>query len=848
MKNNNYFPFNKLAAARLFVIIGGLFLFNLSAFSQNERTKVTTVVDSETDEPLFSATVVNQREITLSNFTDGNGKVEIIGNPNDTIEFSYLGYETRKFRFADIPTKIELKSTSYGLDLVVVISVNKFAERLQDVPAPVEVITAKDIKFKDPQSSAGMLENLGSVYVQRSQAGGGSPVVRGFEANKVLLVIDGVRMNNAIYRSGHLQNVITIDNSMLERSEVVFGPAAVMYGSDALGGVMSFYTKEIKLQDVGKFGPVKERNANFRVSTANFEKKFHYDHMVGKKKWGSLTSISVADYGDTRSGANGDPDYPGFGDRISYTERIDGKDSIIINPNPRIQVQTGYSQVDLLQKFKFQPSDSFKFHINLQYSHSTDIPRYDALTENTGTDTLADGTMYEIPRYAEWNYGPQKRLFSSLRAEIIRNANPFFHRASITAAFQKIDEDRITRIFEKDVRHVQQENVNVYSINADFSKRFDGTDKRLLYGAEFVYNTVNSEAGRFDADSSTYLGVDRTRYPNGGSRMTNVAGYMNYRYKIKKNINFIFGARYTFTSLFAEFLGNADNLPFETIESAEPEATGSIALAWETPTKWNIGSVISTAFRAPNVDDVGKIRVNNDFVLIPTDDLDPERTVNFELSIYKFLSKKRPSFSEKKDTPLSKTKVGATAYYSYLTKVIVRGASELNGDSLLAINGVDLRIQTNQNVGRGYIYGWNAYLYYDFDDKWQFKTTLTYTKGLNLTDNVPLGHIPPIYGMTSLSFQAPSQAFRIEFAARYNGSKRLNEYAPGGVDNQEYATENGTPAWVVYNVYSSVRLNKNWDLNLSCENIFDTHYRPFASGVSSPGINFIASLRYNFTR
>ena len=104
------------------------------------------------------------------------------------------------------------------------------------------MIKQKDIKFLSQPTSAELLQSSGQVLVQKSQLGGGSPILRGFEANKVLLVVDGIRMNNAIYRGGHLQNIISIDNSMLEKVEVIYGPGSVVYGSDALGGVIHFHT------------------------------------------------------------------------------------------------------------------------------------------------------------------------------------------------------------------------------------------------------------------------------------------------------------------------------------------------------------------------------------------------------------------------------------------------------------------------------------------------------------------------------------------------------------------------------------------------------------------------------
>ena len=87
------------------------------------------------------------------------------------------------------------------------------------------------------------------IRLQKSQGGGGSPVLRGFEANRVLLVVDGVRMNNAIYRTGHLQNSITIDPNNIERVEVIFGSSSVGYGSDALGGVVHYYTKSPRINN-----------------------------------------------------------------------------------------------------------------------------------------------------------------------------------------------------------------------------------------------------------------------------------------------------------------------------------------------------------------------------------------------------------------------------------------------------------------------------------------------------------------------------------------------------------------------------------------------------------------------
>jgi hemoglobin/transferrin/lactoferrin receptor protein len=130
----------------------------------------------------------------------------------------------------------------------------------------LKVITAKSLAFDNLPTSADVLQNTGNVLVQKSQLGGGSPCDRGFETNKVLLVVDGIRMNNTIYRAGHLQNIITLDNAAMDKIEILYGPGSVMYGSDALGGVMQFFTKDPVFAPGGE--QASHANAFLRYATA----------------------------------------------------------------------------------------------------------------------------------------------------------------------------------------------------------------------------------------------------------------------------------------------------------------------------------------------------------------------------------------------------------------------------------------------------------------------------------------------------------------------------------------------------------------------------------------------------
>ena len=165
----------------------------------------------------------------------------------------------------------------------------------------------KEIILQNPQTSADLLSQSGKVFVQKSQLGGGSPIIRGFATNRVLLNVDGIRMNNAIFRSGNVQNVISIDPNSIQNTEVILGPGTMIYGSDAIGGVMNFYTFQPMFSETNEpnlFGAVFSR-----WSSANQEKTMHFDVNIGLKKWSFLTSFTLSDYGDLTMGKYGPSDY-----------------------------------------------------------------------------------------------------------------------------------------------------------------------------------------------------------------------------------------------------------------------------------------------------------------------------------------------------------------------------------------------------------------------------------------------------------------------------------------------------------------------------------------------------------
>ena len=690
----------------------------------------------------------------------------------------------------------------------VVISANKFELKKKESPNQIELITAKQIAFQNSPNTANLLEQTGNVFVQRSQAGGGSPVLRGFEASRVLIVMDGVRMNNAIYRAGHLQNVLRIDQSMLERAEVVFGPSSVMYGSDALGGVVHFRSKN------PEFG-VKSFRSYLRHSTAIDEKTGHLDFNIGRKRLAFLTSFTFSDFGDVIQGSKRLAAYPDFGKRLFYVEKQVNADVSIKNNEVNKQVGSAYSQYDFLQKISFQQSEKIKHTLNFQFSNSSNVPRYDRLTE------LRNG----LPRFAEWYYGPEKRLMFAYHLELKNTL--IYDRATVSLAFQDIEESRVSRNFNNANRKSQLEKVNLFSLNADFQKVIKS--QTLTYGLEVVGNDVKSKAHFTNINTNEERKAD-TRYPDGKNTMNTWAIYVADQLKVSDALIVHGGLRYAFTDLSAEFTEKAFfPFPFNEIQQKNNSLTGNLGIVYTPFAKTKFGLLGSSGFRSPNIDDLAKVFDSvPGSLIVPNPDIRPEYSYNGELSLNQQIGKK--------------IRLEGVYFVTSMRNAIVIDDFSLNGERLVMYNGQSSKVLAAQNKAKALIHGWNLNLKADLSKEVVFSSSLNYTKG-SIKDavNTPMDHIPPMFGRTAIKYQ--KNAIQVEVFSIYNGWKKLANYSPSGEDNLIYATKDGMPSWWTLNLRSDYQVNKNVSIQFACENIFDKNYRNFASGISSAGRNFVITVR-----
>jgi|688.fasta_scaffold05400_16 hemoglobin/transferrin/lactoferrin receptor protein len=712
------------------------------------------------------------------------------------------------------------KKDTAVLDLdEVVISFNKWEQNRKEVPNMIEKVNLRDARLRNPQTTADLLGQIGSVFIQKSQLGGGSPMIRGFATNRVLMVVDGVRMNNAIYRSGNLQNIISIDPLTLEGAEVVFGPGSLIYGSDAIGGVMDFHTitpafaESKKLQFKG--------SSTLRYATANKENTFHTDFNLSKGRWAFVSSFTYSKYDDLKMGVHGPASYL----RNEYIERINNIDSTVNNSNPRIQSFSGYEQLNLLQKVRYKLNDHVDMTYSFTYAGTGEAPRYDRLIQYRN-DKL---------RFAEWNYGPMLwRMHSLTIADNKKNA--LYDASRWVIGYQNYAESRIERTRASSTRTIQSESVDATSINWDAQKQIGKGS--FFYGLEYVYNQVGSVGSRTNIITGSTAPF-ASRYPN-NSRWQTSGAYGSYKLNLHKSLTLISGLRFSYNQLNSNFDTTFIKFPYKKASIKDGGLTGNLGLVYRPSDKLQLNANFSTGYRMPNVDDVGKLFESVPGNLtIPNPNLTSEYAWNIEMGIVWKAS--------------DRLKVEFNLFHTWLNNAITLRPYQFDGKDSIVFNGITSRVQALQNVSTATVWGLQTSVHYKIGRDLFIQSFANWINGKETDDirneQVPLRHAAPFYGNTNLRYSR-NKVF-IEFTAMYNGEVSADELAP--VEQAKidiYAKDaNGkpySPSWYTINLRTSYQLDPKTSFTASWENITNQRYRPYSSGIVAAGSNLIFAVRRSF--
>jgi hemoglobin/transferrin/lactoferrin receptor protein len=792
-----------------------VFAFIMPFLSAMPQT--VTVLGAEDDKPVADVAVYNESRTRFC-YTNYAGKASLKDfTDGQTIYFQHFSYERASF------TPDELKKAGWVVKLATktfeveefIVSANRWEEKSDEVPNHISTISLPLVRMQNPQTVADLLTLDGDVFVQKSQLGGGSPMLRGFATNRVLIVIDGVRMNNAIYREGNIQNVISLDPSIIDRTEVIFGPGATMYGSDALGGVMDFHTKRA-LYSTGDSMYYKAEGLA-RYATASDERTFHLDFNAGGRKAAFLTSFSWSDFGHLVMGSWKHPEYL----RNEYQARTASGDTIIMNSNPRRQVATGYSQLNLTNKLRLKAGNHLDLEFANHYSRLSEVPRYDRLIQ------MKNGTL----RYGDWYYGPQIWMMNSASANY-KKTSLLFDDARLIIARQDYQESRHDRNFNNVSLNEQTEKVGIWSVNLDFDKSPSGRKSLIYYGTEYVFNNIRSTADTRNILTDVTLPAG-SRYPNGKNLYNSFALYGGYKYNVSALLTLSAGARYNFVSLYSTIADNSYyNFPFTTIDARNSAVTGALGAVFRPDVKTEISMNLSTGFRAPNLDDLGKVFESAPGVIVvPNPDLKPEYLYNVDLTISREIG----------DFLLAE----ATGFFSYLDDAMVRREFLFNGEPVIVYQGEESAVYAMVNAGYAVVYGAQLNAELNPHRYIRIKSALTITGGHDDAKD-PLRHVPPVFGSTHIIFER--SAIKADLYSVYNGSITYARLAPSERDKAYmYATDDDgnpwSPGWFTLNFKSSFNLGNRLDLSAGVENILDLRYRPYSSGIAAPGRNFIFSVR-----
>ena len=779
-----------------------------------------TFLDAESNIPVNNVSGYNQTQ-RISAVSTQNGRMRFASlNIGDTLIVYHHSYEQQLIVFDSSllgSPVVYLIQRSYDLEPVVVTS-HRFEQKRSETSIQLVSISAQEASFQNPQTTADLLGQTHKVFVQKSQLGGGSPMLRGFAANSVLLVVDGVRMNNAIYRSGNLQNVIALDPNFIEHTEVIFGPSSVIYGSDALGGVMVFNTHQPALAI--ERDRIFNASSFLRYSSAMNEKSAHIRLSAGSRKWASTTGITYTSFGDLRTGSKRNDLYPNHGKRKEYVSWDGTQDRIIDNENVNVMTPSGYEQINIAQKLRFRPNEHADIQYGFHFSTSTNIPRYDRLIE------YRQGRL----RFADWYYGPQKWMMHNLHARIYRNRG-WFDNSKLTLAYQFNEESRYSRNFGNLFRTGRTEHVHAFVLNTDFEKSL-GEETHIYYGMEGLYNRIGSEGSTVNIVTQEQHPAS-TRYPDGENNYGSIAGYGFVRHRFSDLFAANVGIRYSRIFLHSTLIDTTFyRFPFREIDINTGSFNGTLGVILIPTDGIQLNANLSSGFRAPNLDDAGKVFESEPGnVIVPNPDLKPEYAIGGDMGIIY--------------NQIKWLHAEINAFYTHLFDVMVRRDFTYLGNDSIVYNDDLSKVQAIVNSGKGYIYGTSIGFQLTLGPSFHLRSSLTYTYGQEIhpTDTIiPLRHIPPLYGATSLSYN--TGLFRMDASVIYQGAKKREDLDPSERAKTHIYTDKGSLTWFTLNAKAAYQFNRFILVNIGIENIFDRHYWPYASGIPGPGRNVYVSLRF----
>jgi len=557
------------------VLSGLLFLFTLQMKGQEIRG---IVYDAKFDRPLPNVSVLltDSRHGSVSD-KSGNFKISGIKPGNYKLMASMVGYliyekEIEVSSGSILNLNVYLQPTNITLNNEIVITARRAASNEFTTPEAISVVNQQIIEEESPRSVPEALTGTTGVFLQKTNHGGGSPIIRGLIGNQNLLMVDGIRLNNATFRSGPNQYLNTIDPNLVDKMEVVRGSGSVLYGTDALGGVVQVITRNPSFADSGFMAGA---NLYGKMVSENMEKSGRAEVNLASKKIAFLGGYTYHDFGDIVAG-----------DTL-------GKET-----------PTGYTEYSADGKLLVKLPKNNELTIAYQYDRLNNVPRYDKI----------------VSGYSFYHFDPQIRQLGYLKLKTYHK-NKWISQINFTASFNQSDESRkIQKNGQSKIRY-EHDKVNTWGGTMEICS-YPLEDWKIVSGIDYYYDKVIS--GAVEVNNGTES-IKRGLYPN-GSTSASIAVFTSHTFTVQ-NFSFILGGRFNTFDVKAtdEVFGNVDVKPSAVV--------GNASVVYDLKSHINLIGSVYSAFRAPNISDLSSFGTFNYGIEVPNKDLKPEKSLNTEIGI-----------------------------------------------------------------------------------------------------------------------------------------------------------------------------------------------------------------------
>lgn len=654
----------------------------------------------------------------------------------------------------------------------------------------------------------------------------GTSIFQGLQSQKVLLAIDGIRLNDEIHKNGKIEGLLNFDNTMTQSIRQIHGPGFTIYSTDATGGVINYFTQNPPTSPDLTLNSKLQLNAKYETATNSFINNIKTT--ITTAKFTSYTSINIGNFGEIKMGKNRKK-IPQIDKKNKYglhthlVTQKNNKDTIIENNNPYKQKKTNYQQIYILQKFRYKISDNWNIMTNLHYIKTSEVGIYSGITE----------INKKLPRFAQCKFDPQNKIITNINI-IHKKETKLYNLISLNNSFITYNETRITRKYQSEWTLNQQEQNNIYKLFADFVK-LTNNNARIAYGITYTHNSITSKA--FSENIKTKKTKNAiTRYPNLGNKTQTSAGYINIKWLGNPNFITYIALRTEIRLAKSKLSNNNPQIPlkFSEINTLNFAPTASIHLKI-TPIQWLETNIITTSSKhLPIIDEYAKIMAKDFIINIPTNKLKPEQnhTIKPGITLY----------------PNDNLKIYSSGFLTYSQNKIITENTTINKLDSITLGTYKYKIVTKTNIKKAYIIGISAGIHYllafDNNRKKTLKITsaINLAKGKNIENNKNLPNISPIFGNTTITLKINS--LHTKFTTIFNGQKKLSELSPAGEDYIEKAASTGFLPWQIYNIKITYNIKSKIKFSLGINNIFDKFYRPYANAIAAPGRNFIFSTKF----